>query len=190
MAAFHALLNNQRLLFLGHSQPAGGVCTAVLSVPLHVGNSALRRPASPRQVSWLRLAELADPGLGRRPRPPLALVTPARSCSGRIFVGGALRTGAAAGVPAAEQCAASLLPLHDAQQPRLPQRQGLRGWLDQPDLREPPRVVGRPHGHRHGQGARLHYGRQRQALLRRAKEARRDGRRAHGAGPHRSHCVT
>jgi len=36
MAAFHALLNNQRLLFLGHSQPAGGVCTAVLSVPLLV----------------------------------------------------------------------------------------------------------------------------------------------------------
>ena len=51
MAVFHALLNNQRLLFLGHSQPAGGVCTAVLSVPLHVGNSALRRPASPRLAS-------------------------------------------------------------------------------------------------------------------------------------------
>ena len=36
MAAFHALLNNQRILFLGHSQPAGVVCTSVLSVPLLV----------------------------------------------------------------------------------------------------------------------------------------------------------
>jgi len=36
MVAFHALLNRQRLLFLGHSQPAETVCTAVLSVPLLV----------------------------------------------------------------------------------------------------------------------------------------------------------
>ena len=68
MAAFHALLNNQRLLFLGHSQPAGGVCTAVLSVPLHVpvgnpvGNSALGRLAS-------ALGRLAEAGRARRPWP-------------------------------------------------------------------------------------------------------------------------
>lgn len=36
MQAFHALLNRQRLLFLGHSQPAEVVCMAVLSVPLLV----------------------------------------------------------------------------------------------------------------------------------------------------------
>ena len=36
LCAFHAMLNKQRVLFLGHSQPAETVCLAVLSSPLLV----------------------------------------------------------------------------------------------------------------------------------------------------------
>ena len=36
LSVFHALLNAQRIVFLGHSQPAEVVCMAVLSCPLLV----------------------------------------------------------------------------------------------------------------------------------------------------------
>ena len=69
MAAFHALLNNQRLLFLGHSQPAGGVCTAVLSVPLHVPVGEPCGEQRPWPASLCPPGRLAEAGRARRPWP-------------------------------------------------------------------------------------------------------------------------
>ena len=51
LCAMHAMLNGQRILFLGHNQPATTVCMAVLSLPLMVRTAPLsarfvRGPAS------------------------------------------------------------------------------------------------------------------------------------------------
>ena len=103
LCALHALLNQQRVLFLGHGQPAEIVCNAVLSLPLMVrapSSSCARRDALPspvptvptrpptrrRRIARRLLAHRSRPRCGnnwQQQRRPLILIPPPRRSARR-----------------------------------------------------------------------------------------------------------